>query len=134
MTASWGAELFARIVCSPDQEQKFPVGPASAKKLGYDPNALPPSVTESFWQQTARGRLPDDVDKIQPHQAPFDDNQADRPVDPATDLGAVVGQAAPQQGLLGVGSGAPNHVPQRQDELPRVRGQGVEERLHAGRH
>jgi hypothetical protein len=35
----------------PGQDKKFPVGPASAKKLGYDPqemDALPPSVTESF--------------------------------------------------------------------------------------
>ncbi len=42
---------FAQVARSPDQEQKFPVGPASAKKLGYDPqeiDALPTSVTESF--------------------------------------------------------------------------------------
>jgi SAM-dependent methyltransferase len=44
-------ERFAKVAQSPDQEKKFPVGPASAKKLGYDPNeidALPTSVTESF--------------------------------------------------------------------------------------
>jgi arsenite methyltransferase len=44
-------ERFAKVAQSPDQEKKFPVGPASAKKLGYDPNeidALPASVTESF--------------------------------------------------------------------------------------
>jgi SAM-dependent methyltransferase len=44
-------QRFAQVARSPDQEQKFPVGPASAKKLGYDPqeiDALPPSVTESF--------------------------------------------------------------------------------------
>ena len=42
---------FAQVARSPGQEKKFPVGPASAKKLGYDPkeiDALPPSVTESF--------------------------------------------------------------------------------------
>ena len=42
---------FAAAARSPDQERKFPVGPASAKKLGYDPreiDALPPSVTDSF--------------------------------------------------------------------------------------
>ena len=42
---------FAQVARSPDQEQKFPVGPASAKKLGYDPqeiDALPTFVTESF--------------------------------------------------------------------------------------
>src|SRR6516164_6880250 len=42
---------FAQVARSPDKEQKFPVGPASAKKLGYDPqeiDALPTSVTESF--------------------------------------------------------------------------------------
>jgi arsenite methyltransferase len=42
---------FARVASSPDQEKKFPVGPASARKLGYDPgeiDALPASVTESF--------------------------------------------------------------------------------------
>jgi arsenite methyltransferase len=44
-------QRFAQVARSPDQERKFPVGPASAKKLGYDPReieALPPSVTESF--------------------------------------------------------------------------------------
>jgi hypothetical protein len=44
-------ERFAAVARSPDQEQKFPVGPASAKKLGYDPteiDTLPASVTESF--------------------------------------------------------------------------------------
>jgi SAM-dependent methyltransferase len=44
-------QLFAQVARSPDQETKFPVGPASAQKLGYDPqeiDALPPSVTESF--------------------------------------------------------------------------------------
>jgi arsenite methyltransferase len=44
-------ERFARVALSPDQEKKFPVGPVSAKKLGYDPqeiDAFPTSVTESF--------------------------------------------------------------------------------------
>ena len=44
-------QRFALVARSPGQEQKFPVGPASAKKLGYDPkeiDSLPPSVTESF--------------------------------------------------------------------------------------
>jgi arsenite methyltransferase len=44
-------ERFATIAASPDREEKFPVGPTSAKKLGYDPqeiDALPPRVTESF--------------------------------------------------------------------------------------
>ena len=44
-------ERFAKVAQSPDQEKKFPVGSASAKKLGYNPNeidALPNSVTESF--------------------------------------------------------------------------------------
>jgi len=44
-------QRFAQVACSPEQEQKFPVGPASAKTLGYGPqeiDALPPSVTESF--------------------------------------------------------------------------------------
>jgi SAM-dependent methyltransferase len=42
---------FAQVARSPEQAQKFPVGPASAKKLGYDPqeiDSLPTSVTESF--------------------------------------------------------------------------------------
>jgi arsenite methyltransferase len=42
---------FAQVARSPGQEQKFPVGPTSAKKLGYDLkeiDALPPSATESF--------------------------------------------------------------------------------------
>ena len=44
-------QRFAQVARSPDLEQKFPVGAASAKKLGYDPleiDALPTSVTESF--------------------------------------------------------------------------------------
>lgn len=44
-------ERFAKVAKSPDREKKFPVGPDSAKKLGYDPkeiDALPSSVTESF--------------------------------------------------------------------------------------
>jgi hypothetical protein len=44
-------ERFAKVALWPDQEQKFPVGPASAEKLGYDPkeiDSLPQSVTESF--------------------------------------------------------------------------------------
>jgi hypothetical protein len=43
-------QRFAQVARSPEQERKFPVGPAGAKKLGYDPpeiDALPPSVTES---------------------------------------------------------------------------------------
>ena len=42
---------FARIAQSPQKEQKFPCGPASAKRLGYNPDdidALPAAVTESF--------------------------------------------------------------------------------------
>ncbi len=42
---------FAKVARIPDNETKFPVGPASAKKLGYDPNeidSLPPSATDSF--------------------------------------------------------------------------------------
>lgn len=44
-------ERFAKVAQAPDQEKKFPVGPGSAKKLGYDPieiDGLPTSVTESF--------------------------------------------------------------------------------------
>jgi arsenite methyltransferase len=44
-------QRFAGIARSPDQEKKFPVGPNSARGLGYDPraiDALPASITESF--------------------------------------------------------------------------------------
>lgn len=44
-------QRFAAVAHLPNQEKKFPVGPASAKKLGYDPkeiDALPDPVTESF--------------------------------------------------------------------------------------
>lgn len=44
-------QRFTQIARSPEQEKKFPVGPDSAKKLGYDPqeiDALPLPVTESF--------------------------------------------------------------------------------------
>ena len=35
-------QRFAQVARSPDQEQKFPVGPASAKELGYDPPDIGP--------------------------------------------------------------------------------------------
>ena len=44
-------QRFAALASSPAQEKTFPVGPASARKLVYDPkeiDALPASVTESF--------------------------------------------------------------------------------------
>jgi SAM-dependent methyltransferase len=44
-------QRFAQVARSPDQEKKFPIGPASARKLGYHPqeiDSLPASVTESF--------------------------------------------------------------------------------------
>ena len=42
---------FRRIAMEPDRERKFPVGPESAKRLGYgcgEVDALPSSLTESF--------------------------------------------------------------------------------------
>jgi SAM-dependent methyltransferase len=42
---------FVKVALSPQEEKKFPVGPASAKRLGYDAaeiDAMPGSVTESF--------------------------------------------------------------------------------------
>jgi SAM-dependent methyltransferase len=44
-------ERFAQIAWSPETERVFPVGPASAKNLGYDTgeiDALPVEATESF--------------------------------------------------------------------------------------
>ena len=44
-------DRFSRIATTPDQERKFPVGPESAKTLGYEPaevDALLSAVTESF--------------------------------------------------------------------------------------
>jgi hypothetical protein len=44
-------QRFATVARSPDQEKQIPVGAASTKRLGYDPqevDALPASVTESF--------------------------------------------------------------------------------------
>ena len=44
-------ERFAAVALAPEKEHKFPVGPNSAKKLGYDAkeiDSLPASVTESF--------------------------------------------------------------------------------------
>jgi arsenite methyltransferase len=44
-------DRFRRVAIAPDQEQKFPLGPEGAKKLGYQPtevDALPSAVTESF--------------------------------------------------------------------------------------
>ena len=44
-------ERFVKIALDPAGERKFPVGPDSAKRLGYDAaeiDALPPQATESF--------------------------------------------------------------------------------------
>jgi hypothetical protein len=44
-------DRFRSVATAPDQERKFPLGPASAKRLGYDAaevDALPASVKESF--------------------------------------------------------------------------------------
>ena len=44
-------QRFARVARAPHEEQPFPIGPSSAKRLGYDAreiDALPASVTESF--------------------------------------------------------------------------------------
>lgn len=44
-------DRFRRVAMKPEQERRFPIGPMSAKRLGYDPAevaSLPSSVTESF--------------------------------------------------------------------------------------
>jgi hypothetical protein len=44
-------QRFVMLALVPHEEQKFPVGPASAKRSGYDAHeidSLPASVTESF--------------------------------------------------------------------------------------
>ena len=44
-------ERFTRVAHTPNNAQKFPLGPDSAKRLGYDAeeiDGLPASVTESF--------------------------------------------------------------------------------------
>lgn len=44
-------DRFSRIATASDQERKFPVGPESARRLGYDASeidTLPASLTESF--------------------------------------------------------------------------------------
>ncbi|MBA4192817.1 MAG: methyltransferase type 11, partial [Planctomycetaceae bacterium] len=44
-------QRFIKVALNPNATQRHPTGPASAKKLGYDPaeiDALPASVTESF--------------------------------------------------------------------------------------
>ena len=60
-------QRFAQVASSPELEKKFPVGLASAKQLGYDPqgiDAVPPSATESFCgvgNPLGLGKAPDDV-------------------------------------------------------------------------
>ncbi len=44
-------ERFEKVALDPASERKFPIGPESARRLGYDPDeldALPPPATESF--------------------------------------------------------------------------------------
>jgi hypothetical protein len=45
------AQRFALVARDPEREAKFPIGPVSARSLGYDPHeidALPPALPESF--------------------------------------------------------------------------------------
>ena len=45
------SDRFTAIAVAPDREQRFPIGPDSAKRLGYDAadvDALPRSLTASF--------------------------------------------------------------------------------------
>jgi hypothetical protein len=54
-------QRFAQVARSPEQARKFPVGPASARKLGYDPqeiDALPPPSC-SFHRGPAPGIQPE---------------------------------------------------------------------------
>jgi len=39
-------DRFRKVASAPRQERKFPVGPESAKRLGFDVDASPASVTE----------------------------------------------------------------------------------------
>lgn len=44
-------DRFARIALTPEEERRFPLGPDSARRLGYDTaeiDSLPPCLTESF--------------------------------------------------------------------------------------
>lgn len=44
-------ERFVKVALEPRAKQRHPIGPASAKRLGYDPaeiDALPAPITESF--------------------------------------------------------------------------------------
>src|SRR5262249_13869710 len=102
--------------------------------VGNAPDGEKPLRQPIPLEHTARVHQPDAVDEVQPHPAPFDYDLADRPLDPATDLGAVVGQAAPQQRLFSVWHGATNHVRQRTAELPRLGCQGIQNRLQVGLH
>ncbi len=64
-------QRFAQVACSPDQERKFPVGPSSAKKFGYDPleiDALPTSVMES----SCGGGYPLGLGDVRPGQTVLD--------------------------------------------------------------
>jgi hypothetical protein len=64
--SSWAAssaveQRIAQVARQPDVETKFPVGPASAKKLGYDPqefDALPPPATTSRQPVPRNVRVP----------------------------------------------------------------------------
>src|SRR5262249_13233150 len=58
---------FAQVALQSASERKFPVGPTSARKLGYHPqqiDARPPSVTEPFCgvgDPLGLGEAPDEV-------------------------------------------------------------------------
>jgi hypothetical protein len=57
-------QRFAQVARQPDAENKFPVGPASAKKLGYDPqgiDAQPPSPTVAVASRPSRSPLPGSI-------------------------------------------------------------------------
>ena len=51
-------DRFHKVATAPEQESKFPVGPESAKKLGYEPaevDALPSAAIESLRVRYQRG-------------------------------------------------------------------------------
>src|SRR5690606_20747179 len=80
--------------------------------------------------QAGRVGQSDAVNEVQPHPAPSDHDLADRSLDPAARLGAVVREAAPEDGLPGSRNGAPHGRPQSRDQVPDLRRQTAKEGTH----
>jgi hypothetical protein len=73
-------------------------------------------------QQAVRVCQADAVDEIKANLSPLDTDQTNRSLDPTADIGPVVRQPTPEQGLLDLGNRSTHHVARGQGDLQDVAG------------